>query len=219
MKLALVIELIYPYSMKKEELELFVFCAHEAGRLNLLKCSSGNLSQRIESESMLISGTKSWLAEISINEISQISINGDEILNSIKPSAEFRLHREILRRRKDVNTVLHFQSPSATTIACMDIKPDYNVIIEIPVYIGEIGYIPFLLPGSGELARAVGEHSIKTDLIQLANHGQVVYGKNYKDVLQKAVFFELACSVLLKSNFKAKTIPIEMIPILRNYNK
>jgi ribulose-5-phosphate 4-epimerase/fuculose-1-phosphate aldolase len=119
----------------------------------------------------------------------------------------------------DVNSVLHFQSPSATTIACMDIKPDYSVIIEIPLYIGEIGHVPFLLPGSEELATAVGVQSVKTDLIQLANHGQVVCGTSYHEVLQKAVFFELACSILLKSNFKAKTIPFDKASILRNYNR
>jgi ribulose-5-phosphate 4-epimerase/fuculose-1-phosphate aldolase len=168
---------------------------------------------------MLISASGSWLPSISTNEIAQISIFNNKIIGTLKPSAEFRFHRGILQKRPDVNTVLHFQSPSATTIACMEIMPDFNVIIEVPVYIGEVGYVPFLPPGSAELADAIVEKVLFTDLVQLANHGQVVCGSNYRDVFQKAIFFELACSVLLQSNFKTRPIPGDQIDRLREYNR
>jgi ribulose-5-phosphate 4-epimerase/fuculose-1-phosphate aldolase len=203
--------------MKQEDLDLFAHWAHEAGSSGLVKCSSGNLSQRLDDGTMLISASGSWLPSISTNEIAHISIFKDEILSTLKPSAEFRFHRGILQKRPEVNTVLHFQSPSATSIACMEITPDYNVIIEVPIYIGEVGYLPFLPPGSSELANAIVEKARHTDLVQLANHGQVVCGRNYREVFQKAIFFELACSVLLKSNFKARPIPDDQQHKLREY--
>ncbi len=141
------------------------------------------------------------------------------MLNTLKPSAEFRFHRKIMQKRPDVNTVLHFQSPSATTIACMDLIPDYNVIIEVPIYIGEVGFVSFLPPGSVELAEAISAQILNSDLVQLANHGQVVCGSSYRDVIQKALFFELACSILLKSNFKARTIPHDNLIKLKNYQR
>ncbi|NTW26380.1 MAG: class II aldolase/adducin family protein, partial [Lentimicrobium sp.] len=121
-------------------------------------------------------------------------------------------------KRPDINTILHFQAPSATTIACMDFKPDYNVIIEVPIYLGKIGSIPFIAPGTKELADSVAAEINQSDLIQMANHGQVVCGKNYRDTIQKAVFFELACSILIRSNFTAKSLPFEDIERLRDYN-
>jgi ribulose-5-phosphate 4-epimerase/fuculose-1-phosphate aldolase len=203
--------------MKQEDLDLFAFWAHEAGKSGLVKCSSGNLSQRLSDGSMLISGTGSWLPTINTDEIARISIHGDHIDSSVKPSAEYRIHRGILRERSDVNTVFHFQSPSATTIACMNIKPDYNVIIEVPIYIGEVGYVPYLHPGSEGLAMAIVEQMKTVNIVQLTNHGQVVCGSDYRDVFRKAVFFEFACSILLKSNFKIKTIPEDQIRKLVDY--
>lgn len=203
--------------MKQEDLDLFAGWAHEVGRSGLVKCSSGNLSQRLGDGTMLISASGSWLPTIKTDEIAHISISEDTVLNTVKPSAEYRFHREIMRRRSDVNTVLHFQSLSATTIACMDLIPDYNIIIEVPIYIGKVGYVPFLPPGSVKLAEAIGEHISSASLLQLSNHGQVVCGSNYKDVFQKAVFFELTCSILLQSNFKTRPIPGDQIDQLREY--
>ncbi|PKP01762.1 MAG: class II aldolase family protein [Bacteroidetes bacterium HGW-Bacteroidetes-9] len=205
--------------MNERELDLFVYWAQEAVKSGLLKCSSGNLSNRLDDGTMLISGTGSWLGNIDRESIAQLNIESEDLTKTVKPSAEYRFHRQILRQRKDINTILHFQAPSATTIACMGIKPDYNVIIEVPIYIGHVGYVPFLPPGSAELADAVAKLALNADCIQLANHGQVVCGKDYKDAVQKAVFFELACSILLVSNFKAKTIPEENIALLREYTR
>lgn len=203
--------------MKQEDLDLFAHWAHEAGRSELVKCSSGNLSQRLGDGTMLISASGSWLSAIETNEIAHISISDDLVLNTVKPSAEYLFHREIMRKRPEVNTVLHFQSLSATTIACMDLIPDYNIIIEVPIYIGKVGFVPFLPPGSVELAEAIGEQILSANLLQLSNHGQVVCGSNYKDVFQKAVFFELTCSILLQSNFKTRPIPGDQIDQLREY--
>lgn len=203
--------------MKKSDLELFVHWAHEAGRLGLVKCSSGNMSQRLSDGSMLISGTGTWLTEISEDEISHIAVDQDETFNAVNPSAENRLHRQIYQNRSDINTILHFQSPSATAIACMDIRPDYNVIIEVPIYLGKIGNVPYIPPGTKELAEAVSAQINQSDLVQLANHGQVVCGKNFKETIQKAVFFELACSILIMSSFSVKALPIAAIEKLRGY--
>lgn len=205
--------------MKQEDLDLFTQWAHEAGKSGLVKCSSGNLSQRLDDGTMLISASGSWLSSIKTDEIAHISISEDLVLNTLKPSAEYRFHREIMCKRPEMNTVLHFQSLSATTIACMDFIPDYNVIIEVPIYIGDVGYVPYLPPGSVELAEAIAERILRSDLVQLANHGQVVCGASYREVIQKALFFELACSILLKSNFKARAIPADQIDRLREYIK
>ncbi|MHC1774234.1 MAG: class II aldolase/adducin family protein [Lentimicrobium sp.] len=203
--------------MNQEDLDLFAYWAHEAGKSGLVKCSSGNLSQRLSDQTMLISGTGSWLPSIEAGEISRVSIYDDHIAGNVKPSAEYRIHREIMKKRADVNTVFHFQSPSATTIACMDETPGYNVIIEVPIYIGKIGRVPFLQPGSIELAEAVAEQLTTADLVQLTNHGQVVCGSDYREVFRKAVFFELACTIILQSNFKAREIPNDQISKLSDY--
>jgi len=59
----------------------------------------------------------------------------------------------LYQARPDIRAILHIQSCWATAMACSEniaFKPDF--IPEIPVYVKKIGSIPFILPGSAELA-------------------------------------------------------------------
>jgi ribulose-5-phosphate 4-epimerase/fuculose-1-phosphate aldolase len=54
--------------------------------------------------------------------------------------------------------------------------------------------------------------SMKThDLVVLQNHGQVVVGKSFDDVIQKALFFELACGIIMRSNNQAVRLTEEQL--------
>ncbi len=195
--------------MESNQFSEFVFWAREAGRYGLVKCSSGNLSQRSADQQVLISASGSWLPVIDAAEVAVMDAGGEYAAGQPKPSGEYRLHLGILKARKEVNTVLHFQSPYATALACRKTPPDYNVIIEIPIYIGKIVTLPFIQPGSPELAEAVARAAETAGLIQLSNHGQVVYGRDYKEVIQKAVFFELACSVIVNAGVDVQFLSVE----------
>lgn len=205
-------------SIPEEEISRFIHWAHEAGRLGLMMCSSGNLSHRLDDGSMLISATGSWLGSLNADQISHIRIDDGTILNGVRPSGEIAMHRTIMEQRPDIDTILHFQSPAATTLACLPEETNYNVIIEVPVYIGAVGRVPFIMPCSQMLADAVGHEIKRCSLVQMQNHGQVVCGKGYESTVQKAVFFELASTIILKSGKRAFIIPEEGVEQLKQYN-
>ena len=207
------------HPVPEEEITSFIHWAHEAERLGLVLCSSGNLSHRIDGESILISATGSWLGQLDKNQIAHLRIGNGEILNGRRASGESAMHRAVMTCRPDIDTILHFQGSAATTLACMDIVPDYNVIIEVPVYIGKISYVPFVMPGSQMLAEAVAAEMKESSIVQMRNHGQVVCGNGYAGTIQKAVFFEFACRIILQSNLRAKPLPEAGIEQLKHYNK
>jgi len=202
----------------KKNIEEFVKAAKMVGYYNLLNCSSGNLSQRISDGKILLSKSGSWLAEITDEEVSLCELASGKILNDVKPTVENLFHRGIMKQRDDVNTILHFQSPYATIIACS--CKDYfnfNVIAEIPLYIGNIGTVPYLVPGSAELAAAVINATKESDMVIMRNHGLVAVGKDYRDVIQKAKFFELACEIMINSNGQVNYLNDEDISDLDKY--
>ena len=180
--------------IEKTQIEEFVRQARRVGAAGLTTCSSGNLSWRIGDEA-LVSGTGSWLPELVEEKVSICKVATGEVQNGIKPSMESVFHLGIMRNRPDVNVVLHFQSPYATLLACSKDRPEsINVTAEVPLYVGRvIPQIPFLRPGSPELAEAVVEAMKTRNTIQLLKHGQVVVGKDFNDAYQRAMFFEMAC--------------------------
>jgi len=203
--------------VSEKHLEEFVAGCRRVASHGLVRSSSGNLSWRVNEEYMLITATRSWMGELSREQIAICRISDGAVLNEKKPSAENGFHFGILRERPDVNVVLHFQSPYATAIACSG--RDYNnfsVIPEIPYYLGQIAIVPYLNPGSNELAREVISAMKAHDLVIMKNHGQVTVGRNFDEVIQKATFFELACEIILHAGDQVQFLSQDAIDYLRS---
>ena len=186
--------------IQNEHIEEFLRQAHRVGDAGLTVCSSGNLSWRV-GDKVLVSGTGSWVPSLTKDKVAVCRLETGEILNGVKPSMESTFHLGILRERPDVNVVLHFQSEYATAISCMKNKPtNFNVTAEIPCHVGsEIPVIPYYRPGSPELAKAVVEAMLEHNSVLLTNHGQVVCGKDFNQVYERATFFEMACRIIVES--------------------
>lgn len=201
-----------------KHIEEFLRQAHRAGDARFMLCSSGNLSWRIGDEA-LISGTGSWVPALTTDKVAICDIASGKSKNGVRPSMESTFHLGVMRERKDVNVVLHFQSEYATAIACRQQKPtDFNVTAEIPCHVGsEIPIIPYYRPGSPELAQAVTQAMLHHNSILLSKHGQVVCGDNFDEVFERATFFEMACRIIVQSGGNYTTLTKEEINDLEVY--
>jgi len=197
-------------SVSDKHIRDFVAASHRVAEHGLVRCGSGNLSWRVDNELMLISASGAWLGEMAEDRVVVARITDAAVLNDRKPSVEIAFHAGILRERRDVNVVLHFQTPCATAIACHDpASVDYFVIPEIPYYIGDIASVPYKTPGTPELAGAVVAAARDHDMVMLCNHGQLTVGKDFDDTIQKAVLFELACEIIVRGQSRPQTIPAD----------
>ena len=187
--------------LTKEHITKFIEQAHRVGKERLQLCSSGNLSWRVGENTALVSGTGSWLPRLAEENVAVCDISTGLRIDGPKPSMESVFHLGVLRERKDMNVVLHFQSEYATIVSCMKKKPDnFNVVAEVPCYCGrEIPVIPYFRPGSKELADAVTNALREHDCVLMSKHGQAVCGKDFDDAFQKAVFFEFACGIIVRA--------------------
>lgn len=202
------------HGMDAAVLERFASAARRVAGHGLVRCSSGNLSQRLDDERLIVSASTTWLADLTPEQISVCAIADAAHLGGPRPSIETRFHAGIFRRRPEANWVLHFQAPAATVLACRDGEPDLNVIIEVPAYIGPVAWVPYLTPGSPKLASAVVEAMAAHDMAMLRNHGQVTLGGTFAETLQRAVFFELACEVVLRGGESVRPLsPDEVAPL------
>lgn len=187
-------------SISEKHLEEFVSSAHRVAQQGLVLCGSGNLSWRIDGECMLITVTQAWLGEMSKDQVAICRIRDGACLNGKAPSVEIGFHRAILCERPDINVVLHFQSPCATALACRKTQRSdaFFVTPEGPYYIGPVAVVPYMAPGSGDLARAVTAAMRGHNLAVLRNHGQVTVGKDFQEAFQRAVYFEFAAAICLR---------------------
>lgn len=201
-----------------KDIELFLQQAHRVGDAGLTICSSGNISWRIGEEA-LISGTGSWVPSLPKEKVAICRIATGESLNGVKPSMESGFHLGILRERPDVNVVLHFQSPYATAVACMAKLPEnLNVTAEIPCHVGsDIPVVPYFRPGSVELAEHVKDAMKDHNSCLLRKHGQVVCGKDFDEAFERAMFFEMACRIIILTGGHYEVLTEQEINDLETY--
>lgn len=168
---------------------------------------------------MLVSGTGSWVPALTEDKVALCRLSDGEVLNGVRPSMESGFHLGVLRERPDVNVVLHFQSQYATAVACMKNRPtNFNVTAEVPCHVGsEIPVVPYYRPGSPELAKAVIAAMKEHNSILLLKHGQVVCGKDFNQAFERAMFFEMACRIIVLSGGDYTVLTPEEIDDLETY--
>ena len=77
--------------------------------------TSGNLSVRFR-DGFLITPSSIPYNQLGLKDIVEMDWNGKYV--GLRPSSEWRFHRDILKKRRDVDVVLHCHSIFATAVAC-----------------------------------------------------------------------------------------------------
>ena len=147
-----------------------VMQAMEARGLN--RGTSGNVSTRL-GDGMLV--TPSGVPPERLAPGSMVFVGADDSIpdGQLKPSSEWRMHMQILRRRPDVGGVVHCHSRHATILACAG-KPIPAVHYMVGVSGGaSVPVAPYATFGSEALADAVVAALDGRYAALMANHGQI----------------------------------------------
>jgi len=186
----------------------------------LLASTCGNASLRW-GDRMVITGSGAPLAALAEEQLAVIDLATGEHVQGAKPSMEAELHRRVYLARDKAGAVLHCQSRAATLLACATDPPtNFDLVPEVPAYVRRVGWVPFELPGSEALSKAVVAALADPDVtvVQLRNHGQLIVGATPARVIRRGTFFELACWMLTQGLPLAR-IPDEAAGALRDYDR
>ena len=159
--------------------------------LGLTQGTSGNLSQRWE-DGLLITPSGLPYARMSPDDIVFMRLDGTHE-HPLKPSSEWRFHRDILAARPEVNAVVHAHPIHCTAFAmCRREIPAVHYMIAAaggPT----VRCAPYATFGTEELsAHALAALEDRTCCL-LANHGMIATGPDLEKALWLAVELETLC--------------------------
>lgn len=197
--------------------EAFIEFCKDVAKRKLTYCSNGNASWKYNPMKVVLTGNGTWMEKIREDDLSYYDF-GTEEFEGAKPTFEKDIHLELYEKRHDIDVVLHYKSINATSIACTPCLStnDFYTIPEVPINIGEICLLDkFELPYSYKQKNQIIDSSAKNNIIILPNNGIFVLGEDFDDVIQKAVFFELACEIYFKNDRKVRRIDFESIELLK----
>lgn len=171
--------------IRKQVLEAIL----EAVDMGLIKGTSGNIAVQDEEEDV-IAITPSGIAykTMKAEDIAIVDMDGNWIDGAYKPSSETPMHTAVLRARKDVKATVHTHGMFATIMAMekdelQPITPPQSEFVPIHV-------VPFVMPGSSDLAQTVVDTLGEEKAVLLKNHGMFCCGKNIKAAMAATIYTE-----------------------------
>ena len=165
--------------------------------------TAGNVSYRFSERSIIITSTGISLRDADSENLSWIDYKGN-VESGPKPSSESRLHLSIYKARPEINSVIHTH-PMDVLLFFNRFDSFQSTKLFEQYYDKPISAIPYLKPGSIELANRIAKEVKKTDVIILRGHGLVTIGKSFVNA------FDLSERIINQStyelhNFEIKTL-------------
>ena len=167
---------------------------HERG---YVVATEGNVSMRLPSGRILITGTRVRKASAAADDVVAISPAGKRLAGRIEPSSEERLHRTIYAARPDVRAIVHAHPPFCTAFAVAGVPLEVGAMPETVVEFGKIPLVPFGVPSTGALSEAIGPYLADADFFLLANHGVVSCGPDAAEAYDRIERAEHAARILI----------------------
>lgn len=178
----------------------------------LVKGSGGNLSIRLEDNTVLMTPTGWFLGHMTEECISKIDMDGN-LVDGEKPTKEVPLHLAVYQERPNVRAVCHTHSIYATAYASSvddgTVMPVY--VPSLAAKVGPVLVTAFAFPGSDELGENVRAGIRGSNGTLLSNHGVVAVGKDMSAAVSVANEIENNAMLHFISGQSAKVIPHESV--------
>lgn len=177
----------------------------------MASANSGNLSLRLDSETVLITPTLVSKGFMKPEQLLVINLAGEVLSGDGYPTTETAMHLRLYQERENIGGVVHGHPPISTAFAVAGKSLDLHLIPEAVVFLGEIPLVPFNLPGSPELADSIVPYLEKYDAILLENHGVLCWGSDIEQAYHRLETVEFCATVTLTAKLLggAREIPIE----------
>jgi L-fuculose-phosphate aldolase len=178
-------------------------------RLGFMPGSSGNLSVRIDLDTILVTPTGCSKYLVKTDDMVLVDLEGRKIAGSRQPTSEIGIHLAIYNLRPDVNSVVHAHPPVATGFACAGKALDVPLCSEAVMTLGPVPLAPYATTGTAELAASMAPLIPDHTAILMANHGAVAYGESLLDAFLKMETVEHFAHICLVANQLGSPCPLE----------
>jgi autoinducer 2 (AI-2) kinase len=208
-----------PVGDERDELVAVVKELYSTG---LITATGGNLSVRIPgTDQVWITPSALFKGDLRPEVMVRIDLGGQTLDEDARsPSSEWRMHCGVFRARPDVEAIIHAHAPYATTLV-MSGLPFLPVSTEA-AFLGDVPRVPFIMPGTQELADAVASALGAGPAVLLQNHGILVAGSSLRRAADQSEVLERSSQLILGCYAVGReppVIPDDILATLREAGK
>jgi autoinducer 2 (AI-2) kinase len=198
--------------------EELVRIVNELYATQLITATGGNVSARIPGRDELwITPSQLFKGDLKPEILVRIDLDGNPLdTGTLAPSSERLMHCAVYKARADAQAVVHAHAPHATVLANSGL-PFLPVSTEA-AFFGEIPRIPFVMPGTEDLAQAIGAAVAKSWAVLMQNHGLLVAGRSLRRAADMVEIVERSSEVILGCHAVGKqptVLPPDVVEMLQ----
>jgi ribulose-5-phosphate 4-epimerase/fuculose-1-phosphate aldolase len=180
----------------REAKQQVIQITNELFSLGLMTATGGNVSA-LAGEEGTIWITPSRMYKGGLEERDLVRIDGNcNVLEGERPaSVEWQMHFSSYAARPGSTGAVHTHAPIATAFGITN--QSFPPLNTDAIFLRDTVTVPWLMPGSKELADAVGEALGKSRSCILQNHGLMTVGKDLRDAATRAMILEETAKIVL----------------------
>jgi autoinducer 2 (AI-2) kinase len=173
---------------------------------NVITATGGNVSVRVGDE-LWITPSQLYKGDLRPELLVRIGLDGEPIDAATRsPSSERLMHCAAYLTRPEARAVIHAHAPNATVLANAELP--FLPISTEAAFFGEIPRIPFIMPGTKDLADAIAGALADSWAVLMQNHGLLVAGRSLRRAADMVEIIERTAEVLLRCRAVGREPPL-----------
>ena len=184
----------------------------------VITATGGNVSARIPgTDEIWITPSQLFKGELRPESLVRIDLDGRSLdAGAASPSSERLMHCAAFRARKEATAVIHAHAPQATILANSGLP--FLPVSSEAAFFDELPRIPFVMPGTQDLADAIAEALRDSWAVLMVNHGLLVAGRSLRRAADMVEIIERSSEIILGCYAVGKeppVLPAEVVATLR----
>jgi L-ribulose-5-phosphate 4-epimerase len=180
----------------KEARQQILHIVNELFSMGLMTPTGGNVSALAAEEGTIwITPSRMYKGGLADQDLVRIDRSCNVLEGERQPSVEWQMHFASYAARAGTTGAVHTHAPIATAFGITN--QGFPPINTDAVFLRDTVTVPWFMPGSKELADAVGEALGKSRGCILQNHGLMTVGKTLRDAATRAMMLEETAKIVL----------------------